>query len=157
MNTLSRRGRDPMPTVSSNSPEETAAVGEAWGKVARAGWVIGLCGDLGAGKTQFVKGFARGLGYPGRVHSPTFALINEYTGGRFPLFHLDLYRLETREQIAGAGLEEYLYRPQGVAIVEWMDRWDTRSHPSPTLDCTLVRFEIVNEGCRQLHYEDIGP
>ena len=84
--------------------------------------MIGLSGDLGAGKTQFVKGLARGLGIAARVHSPTFALVNIYAGGRLTLFHLDLYRLDTPEQIAAAGLEEYL-RPAGVTVIEWAERW----------------------------------
>jgi tRNA threonylcarbamoyladenosine biosynthesis protein TsaE len=111
-----------MVTNISRSPEETAALGFAWGQEAQSGWVIALCGDLGAGKTQLVKGLARGLGSPARVQSPTFALVNHYPGGRLPLFHLDLYRLETREQILGAGLEEYLH-PAGVAVIEWAERW----------------------------------
>src|SRR5258708_40031451 len=97
-----------MVTNISHSPAETAALGETWGQAAHSGLVIGLCGDLGAGKTQLVKGFARGLGIDAGVHSPTFALVNVYTAGRLRLFHLDLYRLETPEHIIGAGLEEYL-------------------------------------------------
>ena len=93
-----------MATFISRSPEETLQLGEQWGSEAPAGSVIGLTGDLGAGKTQLVKGIARGLGVSDRVHSPTFALLHEYRGGRLPLFHLDLYRLETHDQIAGAGL-----------------------------------------------------
>jgi tRNA threonylcarbamoyladenosine biosynthesis protein TsaE len=77
--------------------------------------VLALCGELGAGKTQLVKGFARGLGIDSRVTSPTFALVNSYTGGRLPLFHLDLYRLATREQILAAGLDEYLH-PVGLQL-----------------------------------------
>ena len=95
-----------MATCISHSPAETAALGEQWGRAAASGLVIGLCGDLGAGKTRLVKGLARGLGIAARVHSPTFALVNIYNGGRLTLFHLDLYRLETREQILTAGLEE---------------------------------------------------
>src|SRR4051794_33472464 len=94
-----------MPTLISHSPAETEALGESWGRAAQRGLVIGLSGDLGAGKTQFVKGLARGLGIGERVHSPTFTLVNIYGGGRLPLFHLDLYRLETPEQIVTAGLE----------------------------------------------------
>ena len=96
-----------MVTIISHSPAETEALGERWGRAAQSGLVIGLSGDLGAGKTQFAKGLARGLGIPTRAHSPTFALVNIYTGGRLTLFLLDLYRLETPEQIAAAGLEEY--------------------------------------------------
>jgi tRNA threonylcarbamoyladenosine biosynthesis protein TsaE len=102
-----------MATSISHSPTETAALGEQWGRDARDGLVIGLSGDLGAGKTQFVKGLARGLGITVPVRSPTFALVNIYSGGRLTLFHLDLYRLESPEQIAAAGLEEYL-QPKGV-------------------------------------------
>src|SRR5437870_6809587 len=111
-----------MATFISRSPEETMALGEQWGRVATSGWVIGLTGDLGAGKTQLIKGIARGLGITAGVHSPTFALINIYEGGRLTLFHLDLYRLETRKQITSAGLEEYL-NPDGVAVIEWAERW----------------------------------
>ena len=111
-----------MATYISHSPAETEALGEAWGRAAQPGLVIGLCGDLGAGKTQLVKGLARGLGINNRVHSPTFTLVNVYTGGRLTLFHLDLYRLETLEQIHAAGLEEYL-QPAGLAVIEWAERW----------------------------------
>src|ERR1700751_4440395 len=102
-----------MATRISHSPAETEALGEAWGRAAHIGLVIGLCGDLGAGKTQLVKGLARGLGITARVHSPTFTLVNFYPGGRLALAHLDLYRLAAREQIIAAGLEEYL-APAGV-------------------------------------------
>ena len=79
-----------MATFISHSPTETEALGERWGCVAERGLVLALSGDLGAGKTQFVRGLARGLGIAGRVHSPTFTLVNEYGGGRWKLFHLDL-------------------------------------------------------------------
>src|SRR6266404_2937370 len=111
-----------MATHISHSPAETEALGESWGRAAKSGLVIGLSGDLGAGKTQLVKGLAHGLGITARVHSPTFALVNIYTGGRLTLFHLDLYRLETREQILAAGLAEYL-EPAGVTVIEWAERW----------------------------------
>jgi tRNA threonylcarbamoyladenosine biosynthesis protein TsaE len=112
-----------MATFISHNPEETQALGAAWAREVGEGWVIGLGGDLGAGKTQLVKGLARGLGAGTRVASPTFALVHEYRGGRLPLFHLDLYRLESREQIIAAGLETYLVRPEGVTVVEWVERW----------------------------------
>ena len=110
-----------MATFISHSPAETESLGEQWGRAAQRGWVIALSGDLGAGKTQLVKGLARGLGVTMRVHSPTFTLVNEYGGGRLRLFHLDLYRLETPEQIHSAGLEEYL-QPDGVSVIEWAER-----------------------------------
>src|SRR5438067_13528824 len=111
-----------MATCISHSPAETEALGETWGRAAESGLLLGLCGELGAGKTQLVKGLARGLGITERSHSPTFALINIYSGGRLPLFHLDLYRLESRAQFVAAGLEEYL-NPAGVAVIEWAERW----------------------------------
>ncbi len=112
-----------MATCISRSPEDTAALGEAWGRAATAGCIIGLSGALGAGKTQLVKGLARGLGVGDRVHSPTFTLVNLYGGGRLPLIHLDLYRLETAAQIVAAGLEEFLRDPAGVVVIEWAERW----------------------------------
>src|SRR5215471_5526453 len=120
----------------SHGPGETEALGEAWAREAKSGLVLGLSGDLGAGKTQLVKGFARGLGIDSRVTSPTFALVNTYTGGRLPLFHLDLYRLDGHEQILSAGLEEYLH-PHGVAVIECAERWFSQKPrskgPSPTM------------------------
>src|SRR6266496_5994028 len=112
-----------MATFISKRPEETVRIGEQWGREAEPGWVIGLSGDLGAGKTQLVKGIARGLGITGRILSPTFVLVCEYDGGRLPLAHLDLYRLETPAQIIGAGLEPYLRKPAGLTVVEWIERW----------------------------------
>src|ERR1700744_789767 len=114
--------RKSVPVLISHSPLKTEALGETWGRAAKNGLVIGLSGDLGAGKTQLVKGLARGLGITARVPSPTFTLVNVYTGGRLTLFHLDLYRLETKEQILSAGIEEYL-KPDGVAVIEWAERW----------------------------------
>src|SRR5437763_11047325 len=111
-----------MDTLISHSPEETLAIGEQWGREAQRGWVIGLSGDLGAGKTQLVKGIARGLGITAGVHSPTFALINIYEGGRLTLFHLDLYRLETPQEITSSGLEEYM-TADGITVIEWAARW----------------------------------
>ena len=110
-----------MATFISHNPAETGSLGESWGRTARPGLVIGLSGELGAGKTQLVKGLARGLGVTAPVHSPTFTLVNEYGGGRLRLFHLDLYRLETHQQIVSAGLEEFL-QPDGVTVIEWAER-----------------------------------
>ena len=143
-----------MATHISKSPEETFALGEQWGRAAQRGWVIGLSGDLGAGKTQLVKGLAHGLGVTARVHSPTFGLINEYGGGRLRLFHLDLYRLNSREEVFDAGLEEYLTNPDGIAVVEWIERWGE----SPNLPglTRLVRLETLSEQERCITYEDSG-
>ena len=152
-----------MATLISHSPEETLAIGEAWGREAQRGWVIGLSGDLGAGKTQLVKGIARGLGSPARVHSPTFALLNEYGGGRVPLFHLDLYRLNNRDDVLSAGLEEYLAKPDAVAVVEWIERWvpfevqgSRFKVQSSARVARLVLIETLNETERRITYEDSG-
>lgn len=140
-----------MAILISHSPAETLALGEQYGRVAESGLVIGLSGDLGAGKTQFVKGLARGLGITARVHSPTFALVNSYTGGRLPLFHLDLYRLETPQQIVAAGLEDYL-SPVGVTVIEWAERWFGDRAPS----LTWVQIDVLSETERRITYEDTG-
>ncbi len=150
-----------MATFISHSPAETEALGERWGRAAQRGWVLALTGDLGAGKTQLVKGLARGLGSGARVHSPTFTLVNEYLDGRLPLYHLDLYRLETPEQITGAGLEEFL-RPDGVTVIEWAERWfaevrgpkrEVRSEPGKL---RRVVLEVLGETERRITYDDHG-
>src|SRR5687767_10908696 len=112
-----------MATIISRSPEETHALGREWGREAQAGLLIGLVGDLGAGKTALVRGIAEGLDVKERIASPTFVLVHEYLSGRLPLYHLDLYRLDSPAQIASAGLEEYLNGTAGVVVVEWIDRW----------------------------------
>ena len=111
-------------TLSSGSPDETERLGESLSPLLAAGDVVALMGPLGAGKTRFVAGLARGLGYAARVRSPTFTLLHEYSGP-LPLFHSDLYRLETRD-VSGLGLEEALDR--GPLVVEWAERL-----PSPLL------------------------
>src|SRR5215475_9829408 len=141
-----------MATSISHSPSETETLGEAWGRVAQSGLVLGLSGDLGAGKTQLVKGLARGLGITQRVHSPTFALVNVYTGGRLTLFHLDLYRLETREQILAAGLEEFL-TPDGVTVIEWAERW-FGNESGKKFEVRWVNIEALSEKERRITYED---
>jgi tRNA threonylcarbamoyladenosine biosynthesis protein TsaE len=146
----------PMATFISHSQAETEAVGEELGRRAFSGLVIGLSGDLGAGKTQFVRGLARGLGIAARVHSPTFTLVNEYGGGRLKLFHLDLYRLETREQLRSAGIEEFL-APAGVTVIEWAERLDLRiDGVKPSKKWTRVNIEIMNELERKISYDDFG-
>jgi tRNA threonylcarbamoyladenosine biosynthesis protein TsaE len=142
-----------MATFISHSPAETEALGEKIGRAAKRGLVIALSGDLGAGKTQFVKGLARGLEISARVHSPTFTLVNEYGGGRLKLFHLDLYRLETAEQILSAGIEEFL-SPDGVAVIEWAERiYDLRF---TIYDLKKVQIEILSEAERNIIYDDFG-
>lgn len=142
-----------MKELITHSPAETESIGEVWGREAQRGLVIGLSGDLGAGKTQLVRGIARGLGITGRIHSPTFTLVNVYSGGRLPLFHLDLYRLETAEQILGAGLEEYLH-PDGVAVIEWAERMTNDEWRM--VQARRVKIEVLSETERRISYEDFG-
>ena len=137
----------------SHSPAETESLGESWGRDAQSGLVIALSGDLGAGKTQLVRGLARGLGVTTRVHSPTFTLVNEYNGGRLKLFHLDLYRLETPEQLYSAGIEEFL-KPDGVAVIEWAERLEDGRWKMEDGTLRKVRIEVLSETERRIIYED---
>ena len=135
---------------------ELVAWGERFGRALTPPNLVALSGDLGAGKTQFVRGLARGLGIAGRVHSPTFTLVNEYGGGRLKLFHLDLYRLETAEQIRSAGIEEYL-APEGVSVIEWAERLNAECGVrSAEKEMMKVRIEILNETEREITYDDFG-
>ncbi|MBL9172305.1 MAG: tRNA (adenosine(37)-N6)-threonylcarbamoyltransferase complex ATPase subunit type 1 TsaE [Verrucomicrobiales bacterium] len=145
-----------MPVVISRSVEETEQFGERLGMAARRGQVYGLSGDLGAGKTALVRGFARGLGCPGRVHSPTFALVHEYGGGREPLFHLDLYRLAGPAEIEGAGLDEYMIRPGGVSLVEWIERWESPDEAAHG-PVRRIRLRVLDENTREMSYDDSRP
>ena len=106
--------------VVTNSPEETEAVGAGLAHRLSPGSVVAFTGDLGAGKTAFVRGMARGLGIPDRVTSPTFTIVNEYEGGRLPLFHFDMYRLASADELFDIGWEDYLARG-GVCAVEWSE------------------------------------
>jgi tRNA threonylcarbamoyladenosine biosynthesis protein TsaE len=144
-----------MATFISHSPAETEVLGEKFGREAERGLVLALSGDLGAGKTQFVKGLARGLGVSVRVHSPTFTLVNGYGGGRLKLFHLDLYRLETTAQMVSAGIEEFL-SPDGVAVIEWAERLEAGSWKLEAGKIRKVKIEIVGETERKIIYDDFG-
>lgn len=104
-----------------HSAAGTEAVGEMLARSLTPGTVIAFTGDLGAGKTAFTRGLARGLGVIDRVTSPTFTIVNEYEGGRLPLFHFDLYRLGSAEELFDIGWEDYLRRG-GVCAVEWSER-----------------------------------
>jgi len=106
--------------VNTHSPEETELVGETLAKTLSPSAVVALFGELGAGKTAFVRGLARGLGVAERVTSPTFTIVNEYTSGRLPLFHFDMYRLKSADELFDIGWEDYLARA-GVCVVEWSE------------------------------------
>ena len=103
-----------------NSPIETEKVGEALGKILKPGTILAYEGDLGAGKTAFTRGLARGLGATEQVTSPTYTIVNEYLSGRMPLFHFDMYRLASSDDLWDIGWEDYLERG-GVCAVEWSE------------------------------------
>ena len=120
----------------SHSPEETEQIGEMLGKMLHAGAVLAYRGGLGMGKTAFTRGLARGLGCTGRVTSPTFTIVNEYPGPT-PLFHFDMYRLDSSDDLFDIGWEDYLGRG-GVCAVEWSERVDD-AMPADTLWVDIAR------------------
>jgi tRNA threonylcarbamoyladenosine biosynthesis protein TsaE len=123
-------------TITSRSEAQTRTFGARLGRLLQGGDLIALCGELGTGKTCLVRGVAEGLGIaPRKVRSPTFTLLNEYAGGRLPLYHLDLYRL-TPSDMDRLALREYLYGP-GICIVEWFERLGELA-PRLQLDFTFV-------------------
>ena len=119
----------------SNSAQETEALGERLAARLRPGDVIAYTGDLGAGKTAFTRGLARGLGVIDRVTSPTFTIVNEYEGGRLPLFHFDMYRLGSADELFDIGWEDYLARG-GVCAVEWSE------NVAEALEADCLRVDI---------------
>ena len=131
----------------SNSPAETEAIGAALGKILPAGTVIAYRGDLGAGKTAFTRGLARGLGYTDMVTSPTYTIVNEYLGGRLPLFHFDMYRLRSSDDLWDIGWEDYLDR-NGICAVEWSENVaDALEGP------LMITIEKTGEGSRRITVE----
>ena len=134
-------------TVFSLSEEETVDLGRGLGRALKGGELLLLQGDLGYGKTAFARGVAAALGIlPEEVSSPSFTLVHEYKGGRVPLFHLDLYRLETPEEEVGAlGIEEIL-AAGGVVLVEWGEKLP----PFLRRGATTIRFHDVGEGSRRI-------
>ncbi len=135
----------PMPCFLSHSPEDTFRAALAEGPRLRPGDVLALTGDLGAGKTQWVKGLAAGLGSAASVTSPTFTLIHEYPGGRLPLYHLDCYRLERPEELLAIGIDDYL-DGRGVVVIEWADKFP----PLMPAATRWVRFTIVQGDDREI-------
>lgn len=116
---------------------DTEAIGRRLAEVLSPGTVIAYRGGLGMGKTAFTRGLAAGLGYQGRVTSPTFTIVNEYEGGRLPLFHFDMYRLADADALFDIGWEDYLDRG-GVCAVEWSEQVDD-ALPPDTVWVTLER------------------
>ena len=130
-----------------NSPEETEKVGAALGNILKPGTVIAYRGDLGAGKTAFTRGLARGLGSKEMVTSPTYTIVNEYLGGRLPLFHFDMYRLASSDDLWDIGWEDYLDR-NGVCAVEWSENVaDAMENP------ISITIEKLGEDSRRITIE----
>ena len=127
-----------------NSPEETEKLGEKLAKQLKPGTVLAYRGDLGAGKTAFTRGLARGLGYREPVTSPTYTIVNEYLGGRLPLFHFDMYRLRCADDLWDIGWEDYLDR-QGVCAVEWSE-----NVPEAMAGALTVRIEKLGDSVRRI-------
>ena len=121
----------------SHSEAETEALGQRLTAVLFPGAVVAYEGGLGMGKTAFTRGLARGLGYNGRVTSPTFTIVNEYEGGRLPLFHFDMYRLDNADALFDIGWEDYLDRG-GVCAVEWSEQV-ADALPEDTVYVTIAR------------------
>ena len=132
-------------TYRTQSAAETEALGEKLARQLQGGEVIAFTGDLGAGKTAFTRGLARGLGITDRVTSPTFTIVNEYEGGRLPLFHFDMYRLSCSDELYDIGWEDYLARG-GVCAVEWSEIVED------ALESDAIRVDIKNDGddCRSI-------
>ena len=130
-----------------NSPEETEAVGAALGNILMPGTVIAYRGDLGAGKTAFTRGLARGLGYAEPVTSPTYTIVNEYLGGRLPLFHFDMYRLASSDDLWDIGWDDYLDR-SGVCAVEWSENVEDALEGA-----ILITIHKTGENSRRIEIE----
>ena len=130
-----------------HSPAETEAIGAALGKILSPGTVLAYRGDLGAGKTAFTRGLARGLGCREIVTSPTYTIVNEYLGGRLPLFHFDMYRLRSSDDLWDIGWEDYLDRG-GICAVEWSENVDDAME-----NAVYVTIEKLGEDARRITVE----
>ena len=130
-----------------HSPEETEAIGESLGRRLRGGEIVAYYGGLGAGKTAFTRGLARGLDISARVTSPTYTIVNEYLGGRLPLFHFDMYRLSSADDLFDIGWEDYLQRG-GVCAVEWSENVQEALE-----DALTVRIEKRSDETREITIE----
>lgn len=133
----------------SRSADETFALAQEYARSLRPGDVLALIGELGAGKTRFVQGLARGLDVPPEVfvRSPSFALINEYRGGALPLYHVDFYRLDDASALDDLGLEEY-FDGRGVTAVEWADHFPG-AMPRRT---RRIAFRVIDETTREIEF-----
>lgn len=138
-------------TVVSQSPEETQALARRLAARLGPGDVVACYGELGSGKTCFIQGLAEGLGVEGPVTSPTFILIGEYQG-RLPVYHIDLYRLDSFEEILALGVEECLYG-RGVTLIEWAEKLEPLLPPH----AIRVRLQGLGEEPREIRLEGVNP
>lgn len=134
----------------SNSREDTLKIAKEFAKSVKKGDIICLNGDLGAGKTAFVSGFSKGLGFDGYVSSPTFALINEYNG-EIPIYHFDVYRIGECEEMFEIGLDEYLFG-DGVCVIEWAERIKELL-PDNIVNVDIIKNESLGEDYREIYID----
>lgn len=139
-----------MVAIITKKPEETEYIGKRLAKLLSPGDIVCLTGELGAGKTLFVQGVAKGLGIKEAVTSPTFTIIQEYDDGKIPLYHMDVYRINNPLEMEDLGYEEYFYG-QGITIIEWGNLID-RLLPEEIL---IIDFKRINEG-RELNFRPVG-
>ena len=134
-------------TYITNSPEQTEALGRALGQKLKGGEIVAYTGDLGAGKTAFTRGLAKGLDIQMAVTSPTYTLVNEYSGGRLELFHFDMYRLGSSDDLFDIGWDDYLLRG-GVCAVEWSENVSDAME-----DAIWVRIRRLDDDTRSITIE----
>ncbi len=137
--------------IITKSPAETEAFAEEFAKRLRGGEIIAFRGSMGMGKTCFTRGLAKGLGFTGQVTSPTFALVNEYLGGRLPLYHFDMYRIESWEDLYSSGYFDYM-EMGGIIAAEWSENIEG------ALDGRVIRVELskIDENTRKITLEGEG-
>jgi tRNA threonylcarbamoyladenosine biosynthesis protein TsaE len=156
--TRARRAAPATTRVRSGSVERTRVLGEALGALLAAGDLILLVGDLGAGKTALTQGIGAGLGVRGVINSPTFTILKEYAG-RLPLYHFDLYRIDSPDEVYTLGFEDY-FEGDGVSVVEWAERGEPQESGAPLpWPASFLRIELHADGpdARLLVVTSAGP
>jgi tRNA threonylcarbamoyladenosine biosynthesis protein TsaE len=136
-------------TLISNSSAETEAIGRRFAKEAGVGSVLALQGELGSGKTLFTKGLVSGMGSTAEVFSPTFTIVHEYRGGRLPVYHFDLFRVENSRSLERLGLDDYFFG-DGVSVIEWADRF-RKFIPE---HARWILFEIQSQNQRAITFQE---
>lgn len=136
----------------SNSPLETANIAKAFAKTLKGGDVLCLNGDLGVGKTAFVQGLVKALGFEEPISSPTFTIVNCYEGGRLPIYHFDVYRIDDCDEMYEIGFEEYVYG-SGITIIEWSDKIK-EILPPKRYDITISKDYEKHENFRYIEIEE---